>query len=98
MRKRGRTDANQRGIVERLRDIPGVTVQVLSAVGGGCPDLLVAYRGLNLLLEVKDGSRPPSERRLTPEQEEWHRTWTGHRAVVTSFEQACEAIGVKVAA
>lgn len=98
MRKRGRTDANQADIVAKLRAIPGVTVQVLSSVGGGCPDLLVGYRGLSLLLELKDGSRPPSERRLTPEQEEWHRTWTGHRAVVMNFEQACEAIGVKVAA
>lgn len=98
MRKHGRTDANQPDIVKALRKVPGVSVQVLSAVGGGCPDLLVAFRGLNLLLEVKDESKPPSARVLTPEQEKWHREWTGHRAVVKNVTEALEAIGAKRAA
>jgi hypothetical protein len=93
MRRAARTDANQGAIVDALRAV-GATVTILSEVGQGVPDLLVGYRGLNLLLEVKDGSKPPSKRLLTPEQERWHAEWLGHAAVVKSVNEALAAIGV----
>jgi len=46
-----------------------------------------------MLLEVKDGSKPPSAQKLTQQQEEWHRDWRGHRVVVNSPEAALTAIG-----
>jgi hypothetical protein len=55
---------------------------------------LVGYKNLNLLLEVKDGSKPPSAQKLTPQQEVWHRDWRGQRVVVNSPEAALAAIGV----
>jgi hypothetical protein len=58
--------------------------------------LLVGYKGLNMLLEVKDGSKPPSAQKLTPQQEIWHRDWRGHAVVVNSPEAALAAIGVIV--
>jgi hypothetical protein len=67
MRKHGRTDANQAAIVEALART-GWLVVSLADVGGGCPDLLIAKAGRLLLCEVKDGSQPPSRRRLTPDQ------------------------------
>lgn len=30
-----------------------------------------------MLMEIKDPSKPPSERRLTPAQAEFHAAWTG---------------------
>ncbi len=94
MRRRGgKPDANQPEIVAKLRDLPGVTVQILSAVGDGCPDLAVGYRGRTFLLEVKDGSKPPSAQALTDDQQVWHLDWRGHVAIVRSFEEAREAIG-----
>jgi len=60
-----RKDDNQDEIVGALWDI-GASVQRLQSVKGGCPDLLVGYHGVNYLLEVKDGSKPPSRRKLTP--------------------------------
>ena len=93
MRRAAKVDANQRQVVEALRD-EGASVQLLHAVGEGCPDLLVGYKGLNMLLEVKDGSKPPSAQKLTPPQEIWHRDWRGHRVVVNSREAALAAIGV----
>jgi hypothetical protein len=47
-----------------------------------------------MLLEVKDGSKPPSAQKLTPQQEIWHRDWRGHRVVVNSPEAALGAIRV----
>ena len=93
MRRISRVDANQRQVVAALRGA-GASVQLLHAVGEGCPDLLVGYRGGNFLIEVKDGQKPPSAQKLTPQQEIWHRDWRGHRVVVNSPEAALAAIGV----
>ena len=93
MRRASKVDANQREVVAALRGA-GASVQLLHAVGEGCPDLLVGYKNLNLLLEVKDGSKPPSAQKLTPQQEVWHRDWRGHRVVVNSPEAALASIGV----
>lgn len=82
-----RVDANQRAIVAALRKV-GASVQVLSDVGHGCPDLLVGWRGINLLFECKDGSKSPSKIKLTPDELEWHSTWTGQVTVVGSPSEA----------
>jgi Holliday junction resolvase len=52
VRRAARTDANQDGIVAALRGA-GASVQSLAATGKGCPDLLVGWRGANLLMECK---------------------------------------------
>jgi hypothetical protein len=91
MRRAAKVDANQAEIVEALRKI-GASVQSLHAVGQGCPDLLVGWRGIVSLLEVKDGSKPPSARKLTEDQVKWHAEWRGQVAVVENVEQAIEAI------
>ena len=95
MRRAAKVDANQREVVAALRGA-GASVQLLHAVGEGCPDLLVGHLGVNYLLEVKDGQKPPSAQKLTPPQEIWHRDWRGHRVVVNSPEAALAAIGVIV--
>lgn len=86
-------DANQAEIIDALL-AQGASVQVLAAVGGGCPDLLVGYCGQDFLLEVKDGAKEPRKRRLRPNQAEWHSTWKGRRPrTVESPAQALLAIG-----
>jgi hypothetical protein len=91
MRRAGKIDRNQPEIVEKLREI-GATVQILSAVGKGCPDLLVGFQGRNLLLEVKDGDLVPSARKLTPDQLGWHREWHGQVTVVDDWQMAVLAV------
>lgn len=89
-----KADANQASIVAALRQI-GCSVQPLHTVGKGVPDLLVGIRGQNLLLEVKDGAKPPSAQHLTPDQKDWHQAWRGHVEVVNSIEQAIIAVQTK---
>jgi hypothetical protein len=92
MRRAAKIDANQTAIVKALRQM-GCTVQHLHSVGDGCPDLLVGAHGVTLLVEVKDGSKPPSARRLTPDQEIWHRSWTGGPvAIVNDLTGAIHAV------
>ena len=45
------------------------------------------YIGVNLLVEVKDGDKPPSKRKLTKAQVEWHKEWTGQVAIVKNTSQ-----------
>lgn len=95
MRRAAKVDENQPEIVKALRGV-GATVQVLSAVGKGCPDLLVGWQGLNVLLEVKWPLGSPSQRKLTEAQVDWHRDWRGRVRVVHSVDEALTAIGVRV--
>ena len=87
-------DANQEQVVDALR-AAGATVQTLATVGKGVPDLLVGYQGKTLLLEVKDGRKPPSARRLTEDQLKWHGAWRGGPlAVVDGPDAALRMLGV----
>lgn len=94
MRRAAKVDRNQPEIVAALRAV-GASVQPLHAVGQGCPDLLVGFRGQCFAIEVKDGSLAPSDRKLTPAQQDWHRDWRGHVAVVLTAEDALRVIGVE---
>lgn len=91
MRRAARVDANQVAVTDALRRI-GATVQPIHTIGRGCPDLLVGYRGRNLLLEVKDGSKPPSKRALTADESMWHLGWRGTVVVVETIPDAIEAV------
>lgn len=84
-----RVDTNQNAIVKALRE-HGASVTLLHRVGQGCPDLLIAAYGKWALIEIKDGKKPPSERKRTPAQIKW---WDknvngGARAMVTDAEGA----------
>lgn len=94
MRRAAKVDANQVEIVAALRKA-GCYVQSLAAIGNGCPDLLVGYKGQTILMEIKDGKRSPSERRLTADQQVWHKEWPGGLLfVVKSAENAINSLPV----
>jgi hypothetical protein len=93
MRRAAKVDRNQAEIVAALR-AAGATVQPLHAVGQGCPDLLVGFRGRNLLIECKDGAKSLSRRALTDRQQEWHGGWKGTVAVVEDAPAALAVLGL----
>lgn len=93
MRRAARIDAIQPAVVEALRKA-GAFVQQIHTIGHGCPDLLVRYQGMWHLLELKDADKPPSERRLTPAEADWHaRAGRGAVEVVESIDEALDAVG-----
>lgn len=55
----------------------------LHETGAGMYDLLAAKHGFNILCEVKDGTKPPSARELTPAQKRFNFSWAGMRCVLT---------------
>ena len=92
--RRAKIDANQSDVVAALRKA-GAVVYSLAAVGSGIPDLLIAFRGVTMLLEIKDGAKVKSKQKLTKMQIEFFRTWAGGPlATVDGPEAALRAIGV----
>ena len=86
-----KVDANQKIIVAAFRQM-GATVLHLHMVGKGCPDVVIGFNRKNYLVEIKDGDKPPSARKLTPDEVEFHNTWRGQVAVVESVADAVDFI------
>jgi hypothetical protein len=87
-----RVDDNQQLIVQALRQA-GASVLHLHTIGRGCPDILVGWRGNNVLIEIKNGMQPPSHRKLTTQEAAWHQMWRGKVATVATIHEALVAIG-----
>ena len=67
-----KTDRGQQEIVQTLRDLGCYVEPKLSRLGSGIPDLIVMRHGSIFLVELKDGKKPPSKQKLTPEEQVWH--------------------------
>lgn len=89
--KRKRVDDNQLEIIKALKKV-GCSVADTSGAGEGFPDLVVGKAGKNWLIEVKDGNKPPSKRKLTPSQGKFHSRWLGQIAVVKDPETAIAVV------
>lgn len=90
-------DANHHDIAKGLKD-RGYSVADVHIVPKFV-DLIVAWPGNeiwpwggNLLVEVKDGDKPPSERQLKRHQALLQQTWRGPRIVALSLEDALSKI------
>ena len=91
MRRAARIDANQDQIVSALR-AAGAIVRIVTQ-GNGLPDLLVGYRGHTILIEVKDGRKAPSARKLTEAEQKFFDEWRGGMLrVVESVDEALDIL------
>ena len=81
-----RTDSNQSDIIRMLREF-GASVQDLSQVGHGCPDLMVGYRGRTFPMEVKS-----ADGKLTPDEVKWRDNWKGNYYVIRDIETAMQIL------
>lgn len=90
MRRAARVDGNHSAIIKRLREL-GMAVADTSRLGKGFPDIVVGWRGVNGMFEIKDPSRIPSERRLTDDEQRFFDGWKGQIAKVETAEEV-EAI------
>lgn len=85
-------DGNQKSIVQALRDV-GATVAPCHMVGAGFPDLVVGFRGVNYMIEVKDPMQPKHRHELTPAQVDFHRDWQGKISIAFTVSDALQIIG-----
>jgi Holliday junction resolvase len=93
MRRKAHLDGNHREIADALVK-RGASVVSLAGNGKGIPDLLVGWRGINVLMEVK---RPGYDKKAGRKRQQtrdaqiaWALKWTGQYAIVTSPDEAIE--------
>ena len=91
MRRIARTDGNQPAIVKHLRAM-GASVAITAQAGAGFPDLVVGYKGVNYLMEVKDPAKPKGDQKLTPAQVKFHGEWVGQISVVKTIDDATNVL------
>ena len=82
-----RTDRNHAEIINALRKIPNLSVFSTHEVGKGFPDIVIGYKGVNYLIEIKDGNKPPSARKLTDAELQFHSNWKGQIKIVNNFDE-----------
>lgn len=88
MRRAAKRDDNEKEIVVALRKAGAY----VSFIDEPC-DLIVGYQGKTILFEVKDGNKPPSARKLTPNEQKFHDEWTGGELyVVTCVDDALDRL------
>ena len=85
-RRARRTDANHSEIAVAFEK-SGFSVHRTN----GDWDLTVGYGGITILVEVKDGKKPPSARKLTPREATFHATWTGGIRLITCVDDVLAA-------
>lgn len=86
-----RIDKNQTTIVKALRQC-GISVHPTHNVHNGFPDIVAGHSGINYLFEIKDPQQPPSKRKLTKMEDEWHKKWNGSVHTIETYDEALDII------
>jgi Holliday junction resolvase len=85
-----RIDTNHKEIVKALRDA-GASVLSLASMRHGCPDILVGYGNVTMLMEIKKDEKA----KFTPDQLDFIAKWKGGPVCrVDSVESALRALGI----
>jgi hypothetical protein len=91
--RRSRVDANHRAVTIALRGVGCSVLSIVPLRKGG--DLVVATPGFQkrtLIMEVKDGEKTLSRRRLTEDEETFRKNWKGEWHVVESVDDALRIV------
>lgn len=86
-----KTDSNQSHLVDQMRKL-GMSVFITSGVGNGFPDAVVGIRKKNYLFEIKDPAKPPSCRKLTPDEQDFFNKWKGEVYKVETIDDVLKII------
>lgn len=93
-RRNAKVDGNHNSIVKELEKLPGVSVKSVATIKKFL-DIVVGYNGMNYLFEIKNPEYPPSARKLTPDEKEFHDNWQGQADVILFTQDILEKINYK---
>ena len=88
LRRANRRDSNHIKIRDEFRRL-GFAVKDVADLKNFC-DLLVSKNGQTWCIEVKDGTLPPSKRKLTEGEEIFRHNWQGNYSIVLSVEDVAK--------
>ena len=86
MRTDARIDRNQPETVKEFRRL-GYSVLIIAQLKKCC-DIIIARDGFTCAVEIKDGEKPPSQRKLTEGEQEFKDTWKGRWYLCESLDDA----------
>lgn len=84
MRRAARVDDNQNEIIKAFRKL-GWSVLIISQLKNCC-DIIVSKNGRTIAVEIKDGSKPKSQQKLTEGEEKFRDEWQGEYAIINSID------------
>lgn len=87
-----KTDANQLDLMKQCRKIPNLSIVSTHIIGKGFPDCIIGYKGKNYMIEIKDGNKPKSARKLTKDEIIFHEKWNGQVNIVENFDDIIKLI------
>ena len=93
-RRAAKIDMNQPEIVDYLRGVPGISVQV------GMDDILVGYNNKNYWYEIKEPGMVSNvtgkvhDSKIKDSQKKLLESWSGHYRIVWDITQILEDLGI----
>lgn len=88
-----KTDRNHKEIIDKCRTL-GLSVFSTHTIGKGFPDIVVGYKKKNYLIEIKDGEKSPSQRKLTKDEVIFFENWNGQVDIANNFDDVKKIIGI----
>ena len=89
-----KVDDNQPEIVALLRKL-GAGVFLVHRLKNFC-DIMVVHQGITVAVEIKDGSKPPSARKITTGEDKFSQDWMSHGGWWAKIETLDDARGLIV--
>ena len=89
-RRAARKDANHNEITDLFISM-GWSVLDISQLKNAC-DAFVSKGPRTIAIEIKDGKKPPSQRKLSKGESEFKDSWNGEWALIESTEDAIKLI------
>lgn len=91
MRRAAKKDDNHDEIVAVFKQL-GCGWLDLYQVGDGVPDGVAEINTHNVFVEIKDGAKPPSGRRLTGPERKFHETWHGAVIIIETVDDVLRLV------
>lgn len=79
-----RKDANHKDIVKLFRGLGWYVLDIAQLKN--CCDIIVSKHGESIAIEIKDGSKPPSARKLSVGEQKFKDEWKGKYSIVINEE------------
>lgn len=83
-RRAARVDDNQSEIVKTFRGL-GWYVLIISQLKNCC-DIIVSKDGRTIAVEIKDGSKPPSQQKLSTGEIKFKEEWKGEYKLIVCID------------
>lgn len=84
-RRKAKVDSNQSEIVNKFREL-GWSVAHTHQLKNFCDIVVAKNKNTTILIEIKDGNKAPSQRKLTKGEQEFMDSWKGDYRIVLSIE------------